>query len=74
MRFSGFSVYNIFFNHFHEAIVVFPLLLWALMSTWPPSAAACFCFVGFCQLFYELLFLRGTGCILCDLLFSCGLS
>lgn len=25
--FSGFSVYNIFFNHFHEAIVVFPLLL-----------------------------------------------
>lgn len=25
--FSGFSVYNIFFNHFHEAIVFFPLLL-----------------------------------------------
>ena len=28
--FSGFSVYNIFFNHFHEAIVFFPLMLWAL--------------------------------------------
>ena len=28
--FSGFSVYNIFFNHFHEAIIVFPLLLYAL--------------------------------------------
>ena len=28
--FSGFSVYNIFFNHFHEAIIVFPLLLLAL--------------------------------------------
>lgn len=28
--FSGFSVYNIFFNHFHEAIVFFPLLLSAL--------------------------------------------
>ena len=27
--FSGFSVYNIFFNHFHEAIIVFPLLLLA---------------------------------------------
>ncbi|MBE6781993.1 MAG: hypothetical protein E7540_04665 [Ruminococcaceae bacterium] len=27
--FSGFSVYNIFFNHFHEAIVFFPLLLLA---------------------------------------------
>ena len=28
--FSGFSVYNIFFNHFHEAIVLFPLMLAAL--------------------------------------------
>ena len=28
--FSGFSVYNIFFNHFHEAIIIFPLLLWAM--------------------------------------------
>ncbi len=28
--FSGFSVYNIFFNHFHEAIVYFPLLLLSL--------------------------------------------
>lgn len=25
--FSGFSVYNIFFNHFHEAIIIFPLVL-----------------------------------------------
>ncbi len=25
--FSGFSIYNIFFNHFHEAIIAFPLLL-----------------------------------------------
>lgn len=28
--FSGFSVYNIFFNHFHEPIIAFPLLLLAL--------------------------------------------
>ncbi len=28
--FSGFSVYNIFFNHFHEAIIIFPLLLLAV--------------------------------------------
>lgn len=28
--FSGFSVYNIFYNHFHEAIVFFPLLLLGL--------------------------------------------
>lgn len=28
--FSGFSVYNIFFFHFHEAMIVFPLLLAAM--------------------------------------------
>ena len=28
--FSGYSIYNIFFNHFHEAIVFFPLMLIAL--------------------------------------------
>lgn len=28
--FSGFSIYNIFFNHFHEAIIMFPLLLLGL--------------------------------------------
>ncbi|MDP4119531.1 MAG: YfhO family protein [Bacillota bacterium] len=28
--FSGFGIYNIFFNHFHEAIIVFPLLLAAV--------------------------------------------
>lgn len=28
--FSGFSIYNIFFNHFHEAIIFFPLLLLSL--------------------------------------------
>ncbi len=28
--FSGFSVYNVFFNHFHEAIIAFPLLLAAM--------------------------------------------
>lgn len=27
--FSGFSIYNIFFNHFHEAIIFLPLLLLA---------------------------------------------
>ncbi len=28
--FSGFSVYNIFFNHFIESVVFFPWMLWAL--------------------------------------------
>ena len=46
--FSGFSVYNIFFNHFHEAIVFFPLLLWALdeyMATRRRGVFALFVFV-----------------------------
>ena len=30
--FSGFSIYNIFFFHFHEAMIAFPLLLAALDS------------------------------------------
>ena len=28
--FSGFTVYNTFFNHFVDCIALFPLLLWAL--------------------------------------------
>ncbi len=28
--FSGFGIYNIFFNHFHEAMVIFPFILAAL--------------------------------------------
>ena len=28
--FSGFSIYNIFFNHFHESILYFPLMLLAM--------------------------------------------
>ena len=28
--FSGYSVYNVFFNHFHEAIIIFPLLLYSM--------------------------------------------
>lgn len=28
--FSGFNIYNIFFNHFHEAVIIFPLMLVAL--------------------------------------------
>lgn len=28
--FCGFAIYNIFFNHFHDVMVFFPLLLWSL--------------------------------------------
>ena len=65
--FSGFSIYNIFFNHFHEAMVFFPLLLAALdeyMATRRRglfALAVCFCclvnyyfFVG--QVTFTLLY------------------
>ena len=52
--FSGFAVYNIFFNHFHEAIVFFPLMLAALdeymyhhrRGVFAVSVFAC-CFVNY---------------------------
>ena len=40
--FSGFSVYNIFFNHFHEVIVFFPLLLVGLEKAMTENKRGCF--------------------------------
>ena len=40
--FSGFSVYNVFFNHFHEPIIVFPLLLLALELFLTENRRGCF--------------------------------
>lgn len=40
--FSGFSVYNIFFNHFHEAIIFFPLLLLAMEMLITENRRFCF--------------------------------
>ena len=40
--FSGFSIYNIFFNHFHEAIVFFPLLLLAFELLITENKRFCF--------------------------------
>ena len=45
--FSGFSVYNIFFNHFHEAIVYFPLLLLSLELLVKDNRRGVFAFVVF---------------------------
>ena len=40
--FSGFSVYNIFFNHFHEAIIFFPLLLLSMELLITENRRFCF--------------------------------
>lgn len=40
--FSGFSIYNIFFNHFHEAIIFFPLLLLSMELLLTENRRFCF--------------------------------
>ncbi len=45
--FSGFSVYNVFFNHFHEAIIVFPLLMLAMEVFWAEKRRGALIFAVF---------------------------
>ncbi len=45
--FSGFSVYNIFFNHFHEALIVFPLVLLGLEMLVGENRRGVLCFTVF---------------------------
>ena len=45
--FCGFSVYNVFFNHFHEALVFFPLLLLSLELLITENRRGFFAFVVF---------------------------
>ena len=59
--FSGFSVYNIFFNHFHEAIVFFPLLLALGGRIHGHQAARSVRRGRIRKLLCQLLFLCGTG-------------
>ena len=44
--FSGFGIYNIFFNHFIDVVALFPWMLWALdecVYNGPPGAVRLFC-------------------------------
>lgn len=45
--FSGFSVYNVFFNHFHEAIIYLPLLLLSLELFMAENRRGVFAFTVF---------------------------
>lgn len=61
--FSGYGIYNIFFNHFHEAMVFFPLLLLGMELSVRdgkrgPFAAAVFvnAFVNYYFFFGEVIF------------------
>ena len=57
--FSGFSVYNIFFNHFHEAIIIFPLVLAALDSYMYERRRGVFALAVFASCFMNYYFFVG---------------
>jgi hypothetical protein len=62
--FSGFSIFNVFFNHFHEAIIFFPLMLFSLdeymynrrRGLFALSVFAC-CFVNYYFFAGQVIFL-----------------
>ncbi|WP_322200793.1 YfhO family protein [Acutalibacter intestini] len=64
--FSGFSIYNIFFNHFHEAIVFFPLLLAALDEYMATRRRGLFALAVFASCLVNYYFFVGqvTFCII----------
>ena len=57
--FSGFSVYNVFFNHFHEAIVLFPLLLLSLEQLVADNRRGVFAVMVFLTAFNNYFFFAG---------------
>lgn len=57
--FCGFSIYNIFFNHFHEAIIVFPLLLLSLELFIVDKRRGPFAFIVFVCAFTNYFFFFG---------------
>lgn len=64
--FCGFSVYNVFFNHFHEAIILFPFLLAALDEYMEHGRRGVFALAVFSSCFVNYYFFVGqvTFCIL----------
>ena len=57
--FSGYSIYNIFFNHFHEAIIFFPLLLAALDEYMATKRRGLFALAVFACCFVNYYFFTG---------------
>ncbi len=67
--FSGFSIYNIFFNHFHEAIIYFPLLLLSMELFVTENRRGAFAFVVFLCAINNYYFFFGMA-IFCILYFA----
>lgn len=57
--FSGFSIYNVFFNHFHEAMIVFPLLLAAIDKFMYEGTKYVVCLAVFSSCFINYYFFVG---------------
>lgn len=57
--FSGFSIYNIFFNHFHEAILIFPFLLAAIDEFMETSRRGVVAVAVFCACLFNYYFFVG---------------
>ncbi len=57
--FSGYSLFNIFFNHFHEPMIVFPLLLLALEKLMSQNKKGMFALAVFANAFVNYFFFTG---------------
>ncbi len=57
--FSGYSLFNIFFNHFHEPMIFFPLLLLALEKLMSQNQKGFFCLAVFANAFVNYFFFTG---------------
>jgi len=66
--FSGFQVYNIFFNHFHDPVAFFPLMLWGIEETVQNKRKGVFAFsVAICAMTNYVFFVG--NCFFCVIYF-----
>ena len=59
--FSGFSIYNIFFNHFHEAMITFPFMLAAVDEFIYEKKKGCMALAVFASAFVNYYFFAGQA-------------
>lgn len=66
--FSGFQIYNIFFNHFHDPVAFFPLMLWGIEETVQNKRKGVFAFtVCLCAMTNYVFFVG--NCFFCVIYF-----
>ncbi|MDO5601815.1 MAG: YfhO family protein [Oscillospiraceae bacterium] len=70
--FSGFAVYNIFFNHFIEAVMLFPYLLWSMDDFFYDKRRGAFPLVVALNLLNNFFFFVGEA-LFCVIYFVCKL-